>query len=139
MSQSALRTILHIDDDAGLRFLMREVAEEGARPQASPIRWLEAGGVSEAVERYRTERPDLVLLDNRLRGAEGVDLLSQVRAAWGCPVWILTGAPDEALERRAVAGGAAGVASKDELLEDPARLRGFLQAAADPRPASLQS
>ena len=118
-------TILHIDDDADTRFLVREMLREEAG-----IGWLEASGVEEALDRHSKVCPDAILLDNRLGGRDGIEWLPQIRARGGCPVWILTGLCRPELAEQAARMGAAGVLSKDELLDRS------LTVAALCRPAS---
>jgi two-component system NarL family response regulator len=82
-----------------------------------------------AVEVARELRPDLVLMDVRMRGPGGVDGLEATRAVTsadpGCRVVMLTMSAlgDDVFQ--ALANGAHGYLSKDE---PPQRLRAFLEA-----------
>jgi CheY-like chemotaxis protein len=127
-------TILHIDDDAGIRFLLRELATEGS-PDGC-YRWLEASGVEEALRLHRPERPDCILLDHRLGREEGARLVAALRSAWKCPIWLLTGVCQAGVVRRALAAGAAGVVTKDELLTSAPFTQAFLARAGGDRSAA---
>ena len=121
-------TVLHIDDDPGFRLLLREIATE--QGEAGGLQWLEASGVQEALAHHAAARPDLIFLDNRLGLEDGVQLLPRVVEAFCCPVWLLSGVLTDRLEEQARRGGAAGIATKDELLEAPTRLASLLRGAA---------
>ena len=124
---SRLLTILHIDDDADTRLLLRELlVPEGISDGRQEIRWLEAASVEEAVARYRGLQLDSILLDHLLGRETGVELVPEVQRVWNCPVWVLTGFAPEALKERPRQYGAAGVISKDELLNKGLQLRAFL-------------
>ena len=91
---------------------------EGVRLILEPepdLTWVgEAATVEEAVERIRSQHPDLVLLDLRLAQARGVDLLPRLIAAAAAPrVLIVTAFPDERDIAEAVRLGARGVVLKD--------------------------
>ncbi len=122
-------TILHIDDDSDTRFLLRELISESPKPESgehAEICWLDASGVEEAVAQFAGAPLDAILLDIRLAGENGVELLPRIRKVWDCKVWILTGFLHERLHDESLQRGAAGVIGKDELLKDAAGLRAFL-------------
>ena len=126
-------TVLHIDDDADTRLLVRELAHEQAFGGSDRrIRWLEASGVAEALRRYGGQPVDLILLDQRLGPESGAEALSRLKAAWGCPIWLLTGLRPEALPAPNGLLEAAGVISKDQLLFDASALRRILEPALAP-------
>lgn len=60
-------------------------------------------------------RPDVVLLDIRLPGIDGLEVARQLRVEEGGPVVILISTLDAAYGRRVAAGLAAGFLPKDEL------------------------
>jgi two-component system, NarL family, nitrate/nitrite response regulator NarL len=69
----------------------------------------EAGDGAEAVRKARTLQPDLVLLDNHLPGATGIQVLSELRdAAPFAKVVLLTVSEDDMDLQAALRGGANG-------------------------------
>jgi len=51
---------------------------------------------AQAVEAWRTERPDLILLDLMLPGVDGIEICTRVRAESGVPIIMLTARTDTA-------------------------------------------
>ena len=121
-------TILYIDDDPAIRFLVEEVLAQGKQElgDEAEICLLGAGSVEEAGRQYGAVQPDALLLDYRLGGMDGWDALPGVKQTWHCPVWILTGMSSEWLRDRCVGSGAEGIISKDAMLQDVTQLRLFL-------------
>ena len=116
--------ILHIEDDADTRFLMRELVHEAQEPdEGVEIEWLEARDVAEALERWSQASLDGLFVDNRLGAREGVEDFPLLRSIWSCPIWVVTGVPEKLLEERAIRNGATGLLAKDELLADGRNLR----------------
>lgn len=64
-------TILIADDDQRIRYLLREILEE------NDYRILEAGDGYEALERLKNNSVDLVLLDLKMPGMDGLQVLKQ--------------------------------------------------------------
>lgn len=63
-------------------------------------------GAVEATEWLRSHRPDLALLDFKLRGADGLSVLSYIRQHNpGVKVIIITGQPSEEIKMKAVEMG----------------------------------
>lgn len=88
----------------------------------------EAGSVAEAVERARSARPDIVLMDVRLPDGSGIEACRQIRAERPeTRVVMLTSYPDEEAVMASVLAGAAGYLLK-ELNEDA--LLGSLRVVA---------
>jgi DNA-binding response OmpR family regulator len=82
--------VLLVDDDRALRKLVRAYLQEEG------IGVLECGSGEEAVELARERRPSLVLLDVRLPGIDGFEVLRRFEAAGiGLPVIMLTSLSDE--------------------------------------------
>jgi len=74
----------------------------------------QVGTVEEALALLDRARPDLVLLDLRLVGSSGIDLLPRLVAPPGAPrVLIVTAFSDEAVIADAIRLGAKGVVLKD--------------------------
>jgi two-component system, OmpR family, response regulator len=82
--------VLVVDDDATVRRLVDDYLAQ------NEFRVSGASGGSELLGALGTQVIDLVLLDLRLRGEDGMQLLRQVRAQSQIPVIILTGRVEEA-------------------------------------------
>ena len=123
-------TVLHIDDDPGIRLLARELAADAGHLPGSEtkIRWLDSASLAEAATKFASVRPDVILLDHRLSGPSGIELLPSIFRIWKCPVWILTGFSRAVDHERPRERGAAGVISKDDLLRSAEQLQTFLTA-----------
>lgn len=87
----------------------------------------EAGDGPAAISLADSLRPDIVLLDLKLPGMDGVAVLRPLRAA-GLRVLVLTSATEPSTAAAAVRAGAAGVVYKDI---DPAALVRAIRAVHD--------
>jgi DNA-binding NarL/FixJ family response regulator len=105
--RQGLRALLEVQDD------MTVAGEAGDGPAAISL----AGSL----------RPDIVLLDLKLPGMDGVAVLRPLRAA-GLRVLVLTSATEPSAAAAAVRAGAAGVVYKDI---DPAALVRAIRAVHD--------
>jgi DNA-binding NarL/FixJ family response regulator len=100
--------ILLIDDHAMFRSGLRMVLN-GSLPQAAII---EAGSLNEAMQ-VMTEQPDVVLLDIKLPGLNGVDGIALIRRRWPqVPVIMLSSQDEPETVRMALARGATCFISK---------------------------
>ncbi len=61
---------------------------------------------AEAVETWRSDKPDLILLDLMLPGVDGIEICTQVRAESGVPIIMLTARADTADVVRGLESGA---------------------------------
>jgi len=86
------RTILVVDDEPTLRETLIEALE------ADGYRAVGAADGREALEVFRAERPDLVLLDLMLPELSGVEVCRIIRAESGVPIVMLT-AKDSELDK----------------------------------------
>ena len=97
----------------------------------------EAGDGPAAISLAESLRPDIVLLDLKLPGMDGVAVLRPLRAA-GLRVLVLTSATEPSAAAAAVRAGAAGVVYKDI---DPAALVRAIRSVHDgnvlPAPEAL--
>ena len=76
--------ILVVDDDTAISEMIGIVLRgEGYEPQF-------AADGAEAIEMFRSSRPDLVLLDLMLPGIDGIEVCSTLRAESGVPIIMLT-------------------------------------------------
>lgn len=114
--------ILVVDDEDSIRELLSSYLGKYG------YEVLTAGTAAEARQRVDQEAPQLVILDVVLPDADGMEVLSAIRAAHpDVPVMILTGIGfDEELLQQAQARGAAGYVSKalplDQLLMEVRRI-----------------
>jgi len=82
------RRILVVDDDASTAEMLQMIL----RQEGYETRWCARG--DQAMEAFRTVRPDLVLLDLMLPGRDGVDVCRDIRAQSGVPIVMLTAKSD---------------------------------------------
>jgi len=82
--------VLVVDDDIAVRQLVSEYLTQ------NDFRVSEAASGAELMGAFRAQVVDLVLLDLRLHGEDGMQLLRQLRAESQLPVIILTGRAEEA-------------------------------------------
>jgi len=90
VSNLPLPHVLVVDDDAAVRALVDEYLGQ------NDFRVSGVAGGAELMSAFRSEVIDLVLLDLRLRGEDGMQLLRRLRAESQIPVIILTGRAEEA-------------------------------------------
>ena len=65
--------ILLIDDDSFYRGVLRQILEDGGH------RIIEAVNGPEGLERFRSQRPDLVITDMRMPGVDGGEVIRKLR------------------------------------------------------------
>jgi two-component system OmpR family response regulator len=90
VSELPVPHVLVVDDDSAVRQLVQEYLGR------NDFRVSGAATGTALMEAWRTGIVDLVLLDLRLRGEDGMQLLRQLRAESQIPVIILTGRVEEA-------------------------------------------
>src|SRR5947207_15770789 len=79
----------------------------------------EAGNASEAMEVIRKLHPDLVIVDLSLPGANGIELIKNIRAEFAkLPVLILSMHDESLYALRGLRAGAQGYVMKQEALEN---------------------
>jgi DNA-binding NarL/FixJ family response regulator len=101
--------VLCVEDDVLVRTYLAARLE--LEPDLRVVGTVASAG--EALRLLRAQPVDLILLDYRLEGADGLQLLRALTASGTAPcVLFYTGLADEYLERRARELGAAGVVSK---------------------------
>lgn len=105
-------------------------------------RVVEAGSVREGALTGAAEGVDVAVVDLGLPDGSGVDLVSRLRRAPGCPVLVLTMTRDEQVVRACLAAGATGYVLKDsppDVVVRAARtvLDGGLVLGPDVAPAAL--
>ncbi len=90
VKEAAAPHVLVVDDDIAVRQLVSEYLAQ------NDFRVSEAANGAELMGAFRAQVVDLVLLDLRLHGEDGMQLLRQLRAESQLPVIILTGRAEEA-------------------------------------------
>ena len=90
MSNTPVPHVLVVDDEVAVRTLVDDYLGQ------NDFRVSGAAGGTELLATLRAQVIDLVLLDLRLRGEDGMQLLRQLRAESQIPVIILTGRAEEA-------------------------------------------
>jgi DNA-binding response OmpR family regulator len=86
---ATMPTILIVDDEP----IVREVVEQYLRQEGFAVETAEEG--NEALRRFATARPDLVLLDLMLPGIDGLEICRRIRTQSNVPVIMLTAKGDE--------------------------------------------
>jgi two-component system, OmpR family, response regulator ArlR len=113
-------TILLVDDDPDIRGVLRESLLSRGHSV------LEAGRVAEGAQRFRENRPDLVVLDLSLPDGTGIELCRAIRAhaeLAATPVIMLTGDAQFKTMQGKEAGFTAGA---DQYLLKPIKSQEFL-------------
>ena len=127
MAETRSNRALIVDDDDDMRFLVRtiiEAANEGLAVAG------EARDGEEAVERWRSVRPDVVVLDYRMPGRTGLDVAAEILAEQPDQSIILFSAYlDDDTRQRADDLGVRACLSKDAYDELPAALWRYGPAA----------
>ena len=121
--------ILIVDDHAGVRTLIRELLTEsfGSIP-ARTVTFGECASGEAAISAIREVQPDLVTVDLRMRGMNGLQCVERLRERLplACIV-VVTQFDNESLRERSRRAGADSVVSKDDLERLPQVTRGYLQ------------
>ena len=122
--------VLAVDDDPNdLRYIRENLAKSGYDPVVT-------GEPQEALRLVAEERPDLVLLDLVLPGADGMELMKDILAVADIPVIFLSAYGREEVVARAFDMGAADYVVKPfSPTELSARIRATLRRRAASEPA----
>ncbi len=124
------KTILVVDDEATLRETLAWNLERDG------YRVVEAADGRTALERFRAEKPDLVLLDLMLPELSGVEVCRRIRAESDVPILMLTARDSEVDKIVGLEVGADDYVTKPfSLRELQARVRALLRRA-EARPAA---
>jgi two-component system, chemotaxis family, chemotaxis protein CheY len=100
--------LLIVDDSTFMTSVIRNFAQKAGKP----LDILEAHSGEEAIEKYYQFRPDLVFLDIKMGGMDGLEALEQINADGKAKVVMCTSLNEEALVRRAMAAGAVAYITK---------------------------
>jgi two-component system KDP operon response regulator KdpE len=119
-------TILVVDDEPQIRRVMRATLTDKGYPV------IEARDGQEAIDKFRNERPDLILLDMNMPGMNGLQVCHEIRALSQVPIIMLTVRNAEKDKVRALDAGADDYVVKpfgiQELL---ARINAVLRRTTD--------
>jgi len=125
--------VLVVDDDTALAEMLGIVLRgEGFEP------FFCADG-AEALDAFRSSRPDLVLLDLMLPGKDGIEVCRQIRAESGTPIVMLTAKSDTVDVVLGLESGADDYVVKPfKPKELVARVRARLRRVDEPAPEVLE-
>lgn len=108
-----VRTVMVVDDRVGIRKLLHEVL------QGAGYKVITAAGGNEAIEVIQHETVDLVLLDMKMSGMDGLETLTLLKKV--CPqviIMIMTAYEELEVLKEAARRGAAGYISKPFDIEE---------------------
>ena len=118
-------TILIVDDETQIRRVLRTTLSS----QGYSV--IEAKSGEEALEKLRTARPELILLDVNMPGRSGLDVCREIRQAADVPIIMLTVRNTEKDKVQALDAGADDYVVKPFGVEElMARIRAALRRAA---------
>jgi CheY-like chemotaxis protein len=118
--------ILIVDDNAAVRRLIAAIV----LPLADEIR--ECADGADALAAYEAQRPDLVLMDIRMKQVDGIEATKRIKAMDpAAKIVIVTDYDDGALRRAAMDAGACDYALKDNLA-DLVQLLGAIESDRPP-------
>jgi two-component system KDP operon response regulator KdpE len=128
------QTILVVDDEPKLLDLVRTILER------EDYNVIEAHNGYEAIERVRTDLPDLVILDVMMPEMDGFEALKEIRQASNAPVIMLTVQASEADKVRGLELGADDYVAKPfDHRELVSRVKAMLRRASMPATLSKSS
>ncbi len=108
-----MTAVLMVDDHPTVRLAVRMLLE---RERFRVIG--ESGDGIDAVQKARSLRPDVVILDIGLPGLDGMEVIKRLQLLEPAPkIMVLTGQPADLYVRRCLDAGIAAFVNKDEDLD----------------------
>lgn len=98
--------LLVVDDDADVVAVVRQMLEHAGHAVT------DAGSAEAGLAALKTGAFDAILLDNGLPGEMGIRALPEFTAATAAPIVMITGYPDEDIEKDALLLGAKAMLAK---------------------------
>ena len=135
MVQPTSIRILLVDDHSVVRMGLAAVLslDEGLSVVA------EAEDGAQALEKYRVEKPDIVLMDVRMPGMGGLAALRALRATWpGARVLMLTTSELDEDIQQAIAAGACGYLQKSVTRDEMVRAIRLVHSGGRYVPAAME-
>ncbi|MBA2570103.1 MAG: response regulator transcription factor [Chloroflexi bacterium] len=133
-SDAVNRTVLVVDDEPTLREALAEALEQDG------LRVITAADGREALERFRADPPDLVVLDVMLPGLSGIEVCRIIRQESQVAILMLTARDSEVDKVVGLELGADDYVTKPfSLRELQARIRALLRRVETPASAEVTS
>jgi CheY-like chemotaxis protein len=127
------QTVLIVDDDAALRAAFARALEHVG------YRVVAVTGSPAVVDLIVEHQPGMILLDNHMPGANGIDLIRLIRDRWSrvdLPIVLISGSSLQGEIDQAINVGANDVRRKPvELADLISTVQGTLQQTSSPDPA----
>lgn len=96
-----MKTVLIVDDQQGIRLLLDEVFRKGGYETEGAENGLEA------LQKIERQEPDCILLDMKMPGMTGIEVLAEIQAKWAhIPVIMMTAYGELETTQRALNLGA---------------------------------
>lgn len=108
-----MRKIAVVDDDAVERRVLKGLVEESGYSVIA-----EGGNGDEAIDICRTKAPELIIMDVKMPGRNGIEAAHEIEKSSLVPVILLTAHDDEETIKRAIEAGVMGYLLKPVKLED---------------------
>ncbi len=109
MKEEGKFTVLIADDNPDIHYLIKRMLKSRG------YEFIDAFDGKEAISKIKTERPDIVLLDLRMPGMDGIEVLQEIKRkglAEDTPILVLTVISDEDLKVKALSLGASDFLTK---------------------------
>ncbi|MCR9132477.1 MAG: response regulator transcription factor [bacterium] len=108
-------TIMIVDDHIDIRRILRQIISVG---HTGELQFIECESGEDAIQLYKTEQPDLVLMDIELKNMNGLEATASIlNRNKDAKVLIVSSYNLSGYRRKAAKIGAYGFVSKDHLFE----------------------